>query len=228
VNKRSLRGRWDLHDGVLSPFKAGIVRKYAGDSVLDVGCNTGQLVSYLASLGKRVVGVDVDPNLITAAKWEHPTLSFCLASAENLPFKDNLFDTCVCWNVLEHVEDDKLALKELWRVARKNVILCLPKKDNLLPFGQITYRQYVDPTHKHYYSKEHLYRLFEELPDKKRVKLEEITRISPLVTYANIGYPMFILRLIDEFLYRFSPSKKRDSFYSDILVIAEKREVKYD
>ena len=36
MNKMSIRGRWDLFDGVLSPFKPEIVRKNAGDSILDV------------------------------------------------------------------------------------------------------------------------------------------------------------------------------------------------
>ena len=226
MNKRNLRGKWDLFDSVLSPFKAETVRKYTGDSVLDVGCNTGQLVGYLASLGIRAMGVDVSLNLIATAKQKYPNISFSVASAENLPFKDNSFNTCVCWNVLEHVEDDKKALWELWRIARKNVILCLPKKDELLPFGQITYRQYVDPTHKHYYSKEDIYKMLRELPGRKQVNLREITRISPLVAYANIGYPGFLLRLIDKFLFYFRPSRREKScFYSDILVIVKKGQV---
>ena len=222
MNKESLRGRWDLFDGVLSPLKAQIVSKYAGDSVLDVGCNAGELAGYLASTGRKVVGIDISRNLITRAKSRYPSVKFLVASGENLPFDDNQFDTCVCWNVLEHMQDDKRALQELWRVARKNVILCLPKKDELLPFGQITYRQYVDPTHKHYYSKDDVYKMIKELPGEKSFRLTELTRISPLLAYCNIGYPALPLRLIDKFLYYFSFSKRKNCFYSDILVVAEK------
>ena len=117
---------------------------------------------------------------------------------------------------------------ELWRIARKNVILCLLKKDELLPFGQITYRQYTDPTHKHYCSKEDIYKMCGELPGENQIHLEEITRISSLVAYANIGYSAFLLRLIDQLLYRLSSSKEKSSFYSDILVIVKKEQARHD
>ena len=38
----------------------------------------------------------------------------------NIPFEDNYFDLVLCNHVLEHVEDDILALKEIKRVLKKN------------------------------------------------------------------------------------------------------------
>lgn len=40
----------------------------------------------------------------------------------NLPFEDNEFDLIICSHVLEHVQDDRIALKELKRVLRKGGI----------------------------------------------------------------------------------------------------------
>src|SRR6185312_1440462 len=40
--------------------------------ILDAGCGTGRLSGYLAGAGHHVVGVDVDPALIEAAKQDHP------------------------------------------------------------------------------------------------------------------------------------------------------------
>ena len=37
----------------------------------------------------------------------------------NLPFNDNSFDIVFCNHVLEHIQDDKTAMKELYRVMRK-------------------------------------------------------------------------------------------------------------
>lgn len=37
----------------------------------------------------------------------------------NLPFDDNSFDFFICSHVLEHVEDDDLALSELYRITKK-------------------------------------------------------------------------------------------------------------
>lgn len=43
-----------------------------GSRVLDGGCGPGRVGAKLASLGHTVVGVDVDPVLIAAAKEDHP------------------------------------------------------------------------------------------------------------------------------------------------------------
>jgi SAM-dependent methyltransferase len=43
-----------------------------GARILDAGCGPGRIGGYLASVGHQVVGVDVDPVLIDAAKQDHP------------------------------------------------------------------------------------------------------------------------------------------------------------
>ena len=44
----------------------------------------------------------------------------------NLPYEDNSFDTVICSDVLEHLSDDKKALNDLMRVAKKKVIITVP------------------------------------------------------------------------------------------------------
>ncbi len=43
-----------------------------GARILDAGCGTGRVGGHLAAAGHDVVGVDLDPELITAARHEHP------------------------------------------------------------------------------------------------------------------------------------------------------------
>ncbi len=43
-----------------------------GSHILDAGCGPGRIGGYLAGVGHRVVGVDVDPALIEAAEHDHP------------------------------------------------------------------------------------------------------------------------------------------------------------
>ena len=43
-----------------------------GARILDAGCGTGRVGGFLAAAGHDVVGVDLDPELIAAARQEHP------------------------------------------------------------------------------------------------------------------------------------------------------------
>ena len=43
-----------------------------GARILDAGCGPGRVGGRLAALGHRVVGVDIDPELIVAAEGDHP------------------------------------------------------------------------------------------------------------------------------------------------------------
>lgn len=43
-----------------------------GARILDAGCGPGRVGGRLAALGHQVVGVDIDPQLITAAEGDHP------------------------------------------------------------------------------------------------------------------------------------------------------------
>jgi SAM-dependent methyltransferase len=43
-----------------------------GARILDAGCGSGRVASFLAAAGHEVVGVDIDPVLIDAARRDHP------------------------------------------------------------------------------------------------------------------------------------------------------------
>lgn len=47
-----------------------------GARLLDAGCGPGRVTAALAALGHTVVGVDVDPKLVDAAREDHPELTF--------------------------------------------------------------------------------------------------------------------------------------------------------
>lgn len=87
--------------------------------ILDVGCGTGIMLTYLKKYGD-VTGID---DLKTA-------LSFCKkrghrqifeAHVTRLPFGEGTFDIVTCFDILsqQRVEDDLKALRELYRVLQK-------------------------------------------------------------------------------------------------------------
>ena len=104
----------------------------APESVLDVGCGEGFLTEQWARrLGPRqVVGLDLsDPKL--EADWrarERPNLRFVAGRAEELPFADREFDMVTAIETLEHVPDPDRALAEMARVARRHLLVSVPRE----------------------------------------------------------------------------------------------------
>jgi SAM-dependent methyltransferase len=68
--------------------------------VLDAGCGQGRIGSHLASVGHDVVGVDVDPELIAAAREEHPDACWLVGDLAELDLPargvPEPFDAIVC------------------------------------------------------------------------------------------------------------------------------------
>jgi len=91
-------------------------------TVLDVGCGGGYLTEKLAKAGFEVTGLDPSKNSIKAAKvhakHENLTIKYVEGFGEKLPFKSNSFDFVCCCDVLEHVKDFTLVIKEISRVLR--------------------------------------------------------------------------------------------------------------
>jgi SAM-dependent methyltransferase len=61
---------------------------------------------------KRLTNIDY-----TSVDLESPLASH-KADLTNLNFDDNIFDGILCYHVLEHIEDDKKAISELYRVLK--------------------------------------------------------------------------------------------------------------
>lgn len=84
--------------------------------ILDLGCGTGGSFPLLRNFGV-VVGLDNSWLALSHARkrgMKHLTLGDALS----LPFVDNSFDLVATLDVLEHLEDDRQALKEIWRVLK--------------------------------------------------------------------------------------------------------------
>ena len=96
------------------------VKRAAGRDVLDVGCNTGYGTIRFAPVAGRVVGVDVSPLAIEAARERalDGRPEFIQTSGFELPFPAASFDLVTSFQVLEHVPDATAFLRELARVLR--------------------------------------------------------------------------------------------------------------
>jgi SAM-dependent methyltransferase len=127
------------------------VKHAAGRDVLDVGCNTGYGTIRFAPVAGRVVGVDVSPRAVEAARQRAPTgrPEFIQTSGFELPFQAATFDLVTSFQVLEHVPDATAFLRELGRVLRPGglVILATPNAATRLypgmtPWNRFHVREY--------------------------------------------------------------------------------------
>lgn len=96
-----------------------------GDTVLEAGCGRGYLAGRLTEVAKHVTACDI---VLHPGLESSPNLEFHAASVEALPYPDDSFDTVVCTHTLEHVQDIHRALAELRRVARKRLIVVVPRE----------------------------------------------------------------------------------------------------
>jgi ubiquinone/menaquinone biosynthesis C-methylase UbiE len=105
----------------------------AGDSILDIGCGTGVITAELTRRGLNATGIDVVPEFIAVAEEKHPSISFTVGRAEELPFPDHSFDFANLSSLLEHVEDWRQTLREAARILRPGGVLYLSTNNRLWP-----------------------------------------------------------------------------------------------
>jgi ubiquinone/menaquinone biosynthesis C-methylase UbiE len=101
-----------LRREIQSPDKATLV---------DLGCNQGQITGRLAEVFHLVVGVDIDFPSQDRRGRSH----LIQADGTQLPFRSSSLDIVVLNHVLEHVADQTRLLSETWRVLKPKGICYL-------------------------------------------------------------------------------------------------------
>ncbi len=114
----------DLEADLSSDFQRRRVQAAANrirpqDVVLEIGCNSGYFGKFCPQ-ASYIAGVDVNPDLVAIAATRYADAR--VARAEALPFEDKSFDVCVISEVLEHVHDAEVALREAARVTRRSIV----------------------------------------------------------------------------------------------------------
>jgi ubiquinone/menaquinone biosynthesis C-methylase UbiE len=109
-----------------------LLQRASPDSVLDVGCGEGVLtLQWAQQLADRpVVGVDL-PDAKLQAQWrmrERHNLRFVTGRAEELPFAAGEFDLVAAIEALEHIPDPERTLSEMARVARRHLVVSVPRE----------------------------------------------------------------------------------------------------
>jgi SAM-dependent methyltransferase len=110
---------------LLAPQLADFAGVSAGQRVLDVGCGPGALTAELVKrLGAAAVSA-VDPSepFVAATEKRHPGVDVRRAAAEQLPFRDAVFDVTLAQLVILLMENPTLGIEEMVRVTRKQGVV---------------------------------------------------------------------------------------------------------
>lgn len=106
---------------------------------LDVGCGAGRVAVAIAQTGRSVTATDISEEALKharlAAEEAGVDMEFVHAPMERLPFPDRAFDTVVTTHTLEHVKDLEVAAAELCRVAGRQVVVLVPREDEVSVLG---------------------------------------------------------------------------------------------
>ena len=94
--------------------------------VLDIGCGGGLLCEPLSRLGAKITGIDASKNNIEVAKLHSKEMNLNIeyihSSPENLNFK-NKFDVILNMEIVEHVSNVELFIKNCSGLIKKNGIM---------------------------------------------------------------------------------------------------------
>jgi len=126
-NKAASEGRRPFWEHVLGAIEAG--------SALEIGCNVGGNLRWLAELlgAENVAGVDVNERALEVVRSELPGVDARVSSARELPFADDSFDLVFTTGVLIHQSPDELprVMDEIVRCSRRYVLCGEYRADEL-------------------------------------------------------------------------------------------------
>ncbi|HEU4758490.1 MAG TPA: class I SAM-dependent methyltransferase [Dehalococcoidia bacterium] len=162
--------------------------------VLDIGCGAGTTLKEMGRVG-RGYGLDVSETALRYCS-QRGIDTVCMAEAASLPYKDEQFNFVISVDVLEHVQDDVGAIREMYRVAKPGGLIVFT-----VPAFQLLWSRRDEQCH-------HVrrYRLGEVKAKAAQAGLRIVR-----TTYVNLPLlvPLFLLVKVGHMLHR-NPSTKMD------------------
>jgi SAM-dependent methyltransferase len=126
-----------------------LIQKYFRGKVLVLGCGAGRVFKPLGEMGFDVTGIDINADMVVAAKADHPDVPVSVMDAAHLAFPDNSFDTVFFpFHGIDYVYPDiYAAVKEAQRVLRPDGVFVFSSHNrffikNLHRFFKGNYAEY--------------------------------------------------------------------------------------
>lgn len=92
--------------------------------VLDIGCAEGHFTKLASDFATFVIGMDTNATALKKAE-QSSKIGFVMADAQWLPYREAVFDNAVCFDVIEHLQNNKQFLRDVRRVLKQGGALYL-------------------------------------------------------------------------------------------------------
>lgn len=150
-----------IHQRLLRAYH--LAKPYVKGKMLELGCGEGRGIELLAPLAEQYTAIDKIESVIEKLKLNYPSYRFESGHFPPIPFPDNSFDTIVTFQVIEHIQDDELFVKEIQRILR-------PGGTALITTPNIKMTLTRNPWHIREYTAEQLTALCKKYFDKVEMK----------------------------------------------------------
>ncbi|MDJ1502380.1 class I SAM-dependent methyltransferase [Xanthocytophaga agilis] len=189
--------------------------------LLEVGCGVGRGIAILSEACDKYTGIDKNEQLIEQLRQTYPNALFI---GQNVPPLQKIptesYDTVVAFQVIEHIEDDNLFVKELHRVLKPEgkLIITTPNIKRSLTRNPWHVREYkaqeLISLMKKYFTKLQTFGVqgnekVETYMEQNKKAVEKITKYDIL----NLQYrlPRALLQIPYDILNRMNRKKLMDS-----------------
>lgn len=223
--ERPVPGKISLRDFQKHLARYNFASQYVNDKVvLDLGCGVG-FGTYLLSVkgkSKEVIGIDISKEAIdwATSHYRRPKISFLSTDASRLTFRNNTFDVVCAFEIIEHVEDYTLLLKEIYRVLKPKgtLIISTPNKKVYSPDRERPLNPYHE---KEFYFREFktalsktftLNSFYGQIP-KKVAKTtsdklyQKVIFLKSIILHKAYPFvPTIFIKFIKDRIYRYEPS----------------------
>lgn len=209
------------------------LRKSKGNLLLDIGCGWGRWTISSCNSGFQSVGIDPSIKSVLAARKVAKQLGinsrFIVGDACYMPFKENLFDYCFSYSVLQHFEKNDVlkVLKEIRFILKTGGIskIQMLNKFGLRSICVLSMRKFKKKKFfdTNYYSPKKLKEIFKVNIGETEIELGSFftqAQISDFKLFTTLNKIILIISLIFKRLTSLLPLLK--NFADNLFIISKK------
>ncbi len=161
-----------IHQRLLKAYVEA-VPLISGD-LLELGCGEGRGIAHISPKAKTFLGIDKIQSVVDNLEKEYPELQFEASTFPPVKIPDESFDTIVSFQVIEHIKDDNLFLKEIYRLLKKGGKALISTPNRLMSLSR-------NPWHIREYTADELEQIAKKYFDK--VDMQGIAGNDRVIAY---------------------------------------------